>query len=289
MLNEYPISKLPKESWPPELLEIPQPPEELYIRGKLPAPEFVRLCVVGSRKYTPYGKETCEKLIGGLRGHPVTIVSGLALGIDAIAHQAALKAGLPAIAVPGSGLDTEVIYPRFNLGLARDILESGGCLLSELPPKEKAATWTFPQRNRIMAGLSKAVLIIEAEQKSGTLITSRLATEYNRDVLTVPGSIFSETSKGPLMLMRLGATPVSSSEDILEALGIKTTEGEKQEKLFGDLGGDEKLVCQNIGVPLSRDELISALGWPPSRLNMALTLLELKGAIKESGGKVFLV
>src|SRR3989344_4788228 len=190
MLDDYPISELAKESWPKELLEIPQPPETLYIRGKLPAPEFVRLCVVGSRKYTPYGREACEKLIGELRGHPVCIVSGLALGIDRIAHEAALKAGLPTIAVPGSGLDIEVIYPKSNLGLAKDILKHGGCLLSELPPKEKATTWTFPQRNRIMAGLSRAVLIIEAEQKSGTLITSRLATEYNRDVLTVPGSIF---------------------------------------------------------------------------------------------------
>ena len=139
-----------------------------------------------------------------------------------------------------------------------------------------------------MAAISKATLIVEAERKSGTLITARLATEYNKDVLTIPGSIFSATSSGPMLLMRLGATPIGSSEDLLEALGIETSSEDKQKNLFGDLTPDEKEVCRSIQAPLSRDELVDALAWPASRLNMALTLLELKGAIKESGGKVYL-
>src|SRR3989344_1920024 len=288
MLDEYPISKLPKKSWPQEILEIPQPPEEMYIRGEMPDASYIRLCVVGARRYTQYGKEACRKLILGLRGHPVCIVSGLALGIDGIAHEAALDAGLPTIAIPGSGLDVSALHPKQNIGLAREILRHGGCMLSEFPPDFKATQYSFPQRNRIMAGLSKATLIVEAERKSGTLITASLATEYNKDVLTIPGSIFSATSTGPMLLMRLGATPIGSSEDLLEALGIKTERKDIQKMLFNDMTEDEKTVCKNIQAPLSRDELIIVLKWPPPRLNMALTLLELKGAIKESGGKGFL-
>lgn len=288
MLDEYPISKLPKESWPQELFEIPQPPLEMYIRGEMPDASYIRLCVVGARRYTGYGKEACRKLILGLRGHPVCIVSGLAIGIDGIAHEAALDAGLPTIAIPGSGLDVFALHPKQNIALAREILRHGGCLLSEFPPDFKATHYSFPQRNRIMAALSKATLIVEAERKSGTLITARLATEYNKDVLTIPGSIFSATSTGPMLLMRLGATPIGTSEDLLEALGIQTESEDKQKMLFEDMTEDEKTVCKNIQAPLSRDELVEKLEWPPSRLNMALTLLELKGAIKESGGKVFL-
>ena len=189
------------------------------------------LCVVGSRKYTDYGKEACQKLIAGLRGHNIVIVSGLALGIDGIAHRAALDAGLTTIAIPGSGLNPSVLYPSSNRQLAEKIIESGGALISEFEPMFKATTYSFPQRNRIMAGISHATLIIEAEIKSGTLITSRLATEYNRDVATVPGSIFSKTSEGPNMLLRLGATPVSSSAHILETLGFKIEEDKTTKEL----------------------------------------------------------
>lgn len=290
MLDAYPIAKLAKKSWPQELTEIPQPPTVMYIRGEMPDSSYIKLCVVGARKYSQYGKEACRKLILGLRGHPVCIVSGLAIGIDSIAHEAAIDAGLPTISVPGSGLNADALHPKQNIGLAREILRHGGCMLSEFEPDVKGALWTFPQRNRIMAALSKATLIIEAERKSGTLITARLATEYNKDVLTVPGSIFSATSTGPMLLMRLGATPIGSVEDLLEALGIETDTNEgKQKMLFEDMTEDEKTICKNIAAPLSRDELIIVLKWPPPRLNMALTLLELKGAIKESGGKVYLV
>jgi DNA processing protein len=289
MLEPFPITKLDKKSWPEALLEIPEPPEQLYVRGEMPDESYIRLAVVGARKFTSYGKEACRKLILGLQGYPVCIVSGLALGIDAISHEAALDARLPTIAIPGSGLGESVLHPKSNIPLAREILRKGGCMLSEFDPKAGAMQHMFPQRNRIMAGLSKAVLVIEAERRSGTLITARLATEYNRDVLTVPGSIFSSMSEGPTLLMRLGATPVATSEDILEALGIKTDGEDKQQKLFDDLSPDEELVYKNLSSPLSRDELALATKLPVQRLNMALTLLELKAATKESGGKVFRV
>lgn len=289
MFQDFPIKKLSKENFQSSLLEIPEPPKTLYLRGDLPHPDFKRLCVVGSRKHTPYGKQVCEKLIEGLRGYPVVIISGLALGIDSIAHESALKTGLPTIAVPGSGLGIDVLYPRTNTGLAYDILRNGGCLLSEFDEHFKATNYSFPQRNRIMVGLSDAVLVIEAEIKSGTLITARLASDYNRDVFTVPQNIFSSTSEGPAMLMRLGATPVTSSEDILEALHIETQNKEfKTKSLFVDLSDDEKRIVETLHTPLSRDEIILVTEWNASRLAQVMTLLEIKGIIKESGGKIYL-
>jgi DNA processing protein len=289
MLHDFPIKQLDKKDFPLPLLEIPQPPDALYIRGQLPHKDFKRLCVVGSRKYSTYGKDVCEKLIEGLRGYPVAIVSGLALGIDSIAHESALRAELPNIGVPGSGLGEDVLYPRSNTGLAFDILRHNGCLLSEFEEHFKATNYSFPQRNRIMAGLSDAVLIIEAEIKSGTLITAKLATDYNRDVLTVPQNIFSSTSEGPTMLLRLGATPIATSADILEALHIEIKDKEfKTKSLFIDLSDDEKTLVEALHSPLSRDEIISAIGWDVSKLAQIMTLLEIKGVIKESGGKVYL-
>lgn len=275
---------------PKRLQEISDPPKKLYIRGNLPKEEYKWLAVVGARKNSQYGKDACEKLIAGLRGQPIVIVSGLAMGIDSIAHRSALDAGLVTIAVPGSGLDDKVLYPSLNKSLANKILESGGALLSEFEPNYKATIWGFPQRNRIMAGLSDAVLVIEAETKSGTLITSRLASEYNREVLTVPGSIFSRNSDGPNMLIRLGATPVRSSEDILEALGLLTDEA-KQKSLdlkYTDCSAEEMKIIDALANPLSRDDLARKLGIPVSELNTLLSILEIKGLIKESLGEIHL-
>jgi DNA processing protein len=243
------------------------------------------LAVVGSRKYTTYGKEVCERLISGLHGYPITIVSGLAIGMDSIAHHAALKAGLQTIAVPGSGLSEPVLYPASNRQLAHTIVENGGGLLSKYEPDFKATIWSFPQRNRIMAGLSQAVLVVEAGIKSGTLITSKLATEYNRDVLTVPGSIFSSNSEGPHMLIRLGATPITSPKDLLEALGFKTDEV-KPELNTSDCSPEELRVIKLLSEPLERNELIHALDMNISEANILLSLMEIKGLIKESMGKV---
>lgn len=288
MLSNFPIRKLSRSEFSKEILEVPEPPKELYIRGELPNKDFKKLCIVGSRKYSNYGKEVCEKLIRGLKGYPVVIISGLALGIDSIAHEEAIKSGILTMAVPGSGLGENVLYPRSNTGLADDILKNGGCLLSEFEENFKATNYSFPQRNRIMAGLSHAVLVIEAEAKSGTLITSRLATDYNRDVLTVPQSIFSTTSEGPLMLLRLGATPIGSSKDILEALGIETNGESKAPSLFMNLNDDEKVLVKELGSPITRDEIILKIKWSASKLAQVMTLLEIKGVIKENGGKVYL-
>jgi len=283
------IKELAKADLPERLYEIPDPPKKMYIRGKTPDKEKKKLCVVGSRKYSSYGKEICEHLIGSLEGFPVTIVSGLALGIDSIAHKSALSAGLDTIAVPGSGLDWNVLYPSTNRQLAEKIIDSGGALLSEFEPKFKATVWSFPQRNRIMAGLSDAVLVIEAEKKSGTLITARLATEYNRDVLTVPGSVFSKTSEGPHLLLRLGATPITGGEDLLDALGFQRNEKSVAEKNYADCSPDELIIIEMLREPRSKEELFLELAFPISQANALLSIMELKGIIKEEMGELHLL
>lgn len=284
------IRKLPKDKFPKALLEIPQPPKDLWVMGDMPPENLVYLCVVGSRKFTSYGKECCEKILDGLKGYPIVIVSGLAMGIDAIAHKKALSVGLRTLVFPGSGLSSSAMYPKTNIILAKEVVENGGCLMSEFEPDFKATLWSFPMRNRLMAGLSKATLIIEAGEKSGTTITARLATEYNRDLLVVPGSIFSPNSAGTNRLLRQGATPVTCADDVLEALGFEIkNKKEKQAKLFADLSKEEKMVVDLLREPVPRDELIRALRMSVPTANALLSVMEIKELIKEELGEIRLV
>ncbi len=283
------IRKLQKSEFPKALLEIPQPPKNLWIIGEIPPENLVFLSVVGSRKNTSYGRDACEKIIAGLRGYPIVIVSGFAMGIDTIAHKKALEVGLKTIVFPGSGLSTKVIHPKTNIPLIEDIIEHGGCLISEFEPNFVAARWAFPMRNRLMAGISKAVLIIEAEERSGTLITARLTTEYNRDLLVVPGSIFSSNSKGTNKLLSAGAMPVTSAEDVLEALGFelnKNMDKERQQKLFADLSPEEKMVMDLLREPIERDDLLRAMKTDIPTGNAILSVMEIKELIKEENGEI---
>lgn len=282
------MKKITHSQYPHLLQEIPDPPAFLYQEGVLPHPDNKLLAVVGSRKYTDYGKRICETFIRDLRGYPITIVSGLALGIDSIAHRAALKADLQTIAIPGSGLDPNFLYPASHRNLSKEIIKRGGGLLSECEPKTPGYPSNFPSRNRIIAGMSHATLIIEAQIKSGTLITARLALDYNRDVLTVPGSIFSQTSEGPHDLIRHGATPITCAGDILEALDIKKRNaGEKP--VAHDLNDAEKKILDLLVKPLSRDELAHAAEISAQEISVTLSILEIKNIIKESMGKIYRV
>jgi len=279
----YAIERLPEVPYP--LSEIPDPPESLWISGAFPSPNTTLLAVVGSRKYTSYGKEACELLVRGLSGYDIAIVSGLAIGMDTIAHEAALAGGLKTIAVPGSGLHPSVLYPRTNVGLAERILAKGGCLLSEFAPDFKATPYSFPQRNRIMAGISKATLLIEASERSGTLITARLASEYDRDVLVVPGSIFSANSYGTHQFLKLGATPVTTSEDILIALGITPRSDEEEEAAsasYEDLLPEEREIMELLTEPLHRDIIIARLNKSAPETNIILMRMEIGGLITET-------
>ena len=279
----FPIRQIDLREFPPLLREIADPPKHLRIRGDLPR-DTLFLTVVGSRKYTPYGKASCERLIEGLRGYPVTIVSGLALGIDTIAHEAALRAGLTTVAVMPSGLSDSVLYPPSHRAVAERILIKGGALLSEFADDFTPQPWSFPQRNRIEAGMAKATLIIEAAERSGTLITARLAMEYNREVLVVPHPIGGESGAGGNRLLREGTTLIRSSDDILEALGMSVEV--KEVHTPADLSPDERVVFESPGEPLERDALVGKAGLPVTRTNIALSSLLIKGFLAERMGKI---
>jgi DNA processing protein len=280
------IRDLPNVEWPEQLLEIPQPPKQLWVRGHLPPPGHKLLAVVGSRAITRYGQEACEKLISGLAGYPISIVSGLALGVDTCAHKAALAAGLHTLVVPGSGLGDDVLYPRSNRPFAKQILEKGGGFISEYPPDAASRVYYFPERNRIMVGLADAVLLIEAGQKSGTLITARLASEYNRELLCVPHRIGDPHAFGSHLFIRLGATLVTEPLHILEALKIaprETTLGVAP----SDLEETELAIWTVLEEPKTRDEILrstSSRQAGAGELLTALVSLELRGLIREEFG-----
>ncbi|MEK7610467.1 MAG: DNA-processing protein DprA [Patescibacteria group bacterium] len=293
-MTDQSIIELTSTEFPPALMEIPEPPKKLFLQGAWPGPGFLYLTVVGARRLSTYGREVTQKLITALTGESVVIVSGLAIGIDTIAHQTALACGLKTLAIPGSGLDRTVLHPPGNRRLADEILERGGALLSELEPGEPAGIHTFPRRNRLMAGLAQAVMVIEAGEKSGTLITARLAVEYNRDVFAVPGSIFSPNSAGANQLLRQGATPITGPDDLREALGLARRDrdeatGSRQLQLNEFSPSEQKLLGLLQVENQPRDEIIRALGGRPSEINVMLAALELRGIIVESGGEFRLV
>jgi len=284
ILEKERIKIILKKDFPRLLKETPFPPELIYMKGNLPDENLIHLGVVGTRRCSTYGKEACEKIVSELAEYKIVIVSGLAIGIDMISHKTAISNNMKTIAVLGSGLSDEVLYPRQNLRLSQEIAEKGGCVISEYPYAMKAALHTFPQRNRIIAGLSKGIFVVEAPEKSGALITANFAVDYNRDVFALPGSIFSENSKGTNNLIKTGAAPVTSGEDILRLLGFEIETAEKEKIALSSL--EEKIVSALIE-PMTRDELIRKLGLPAKEINPALSILEIRGIIKESGGEIF--
>lgn len=285
---QFPIRQLLPQEYPPLLAELPERdlPAHLYIRGRLPGPEVTYLCVVGSRATSAYGRRVTQSLIAGLAQYPVAIVSGLALGIDGEAHKAALDAGLPTVAILPSSLDDASIYPATNMALAQRILERGSALMSETQEPYKPKLYDFGKRNRIVAGMSTATLIIEAADKSGTLITARLALDYNREVLAVPHELGKETGAGVNRLIREGATLVRNSDDILQALGFKPLDNPTQGILPADLTTPEAAVLGALTEAQEKDTLINAAGLSAQDANIALSSLLLRGLITERLGKI---
>lgn len=284
------LYKILPGNFPPKLQEIPDKPKHLYLEGTLPDPNtHVYLAVVGPRKHTDYGKRVCEDIIRGLAGQPIVIVSGLALGMDTIAHKTALEVGLPTFAVPGSGLAPNTVYPKSNFRLARDIVESGGGLLSEFEPEFQATPWSFPKRNRIVAGLCDAVLVIEASEKSGALITAKLALGYNRDVLAVPGSIYVDQSKGTNSLISRGAYVVTSSQDIIQHFHLENNLEETKQNILEMFAENEIAVLRLLNEPQTKNYLYENSGLAISECSIVLSTLELKGVIQEEYGKIYRV
>lgn len=273
------------------LLELHDIPEQLYITGKLPEitiDEYGRatpriLTVVGSRKHTQYGKHAVEKLVASLAGTNVIILSGLALGIDGLAHSTALKNNITTVSIPGSGLSRKVLYPSTHIHLAEDIVSSGGAMLSELHPDMRSAQWTFPARNRIMAALSDAVLIVEAEEKSGTLITARQALELGRDIGAVPGELFSPSSVGTNALIREGAYIVASDDDLYALLHLSK---QKSAEVVENFTKEEETIMNLLTESMGKDTLLITSKLTLEKFLSALSSLEIKGYIEETFGEV---
>ncbi len=297
MFKEIYRVELSNPKYPRILRETVRPPEKLYYRGDaglielLNAGKILSIGIVGSRKISAYGQAAVQKIITGLTGLPVVIISGLALGIDAAAHQAALNAELPTIAVLGSGLNDQGIYPPQNQNLAALILKTNGLLISEFEIDEPAYKSNFPQRNRVIAGLCAITIIAEAAEKSGALITAGFAIEQNREVGAIPGSIFSQTSVGCNALIKEGAIPITCAEDIIARYPILTPKKIRQGLLNLDLNlnPEEEKIYQVIGsASLTGDEICKISGLKINTVSICLASLEIKNLIKNSGQNIYI-
>jgi DNA processing protein len=271
------------DEYPKLLKETFSPPAVLYYKGNLELLEKPTLAAVGSRKFTTYGKNATEKIVSGLAEAGYTIVSGMALGIDTFAHETTLRADGKTVAILGCGLDNP--YPASNAGLFKKIIESDGLAISEYMPGKPPLRQHFPARNRIISGVSRGILIAEANIKSGALITARDALEQNRDVFAVPGSIFGESSGGTNKLLKMGANLITSAEDILEYYGLETKPKKSKAKPSND---KEKTIFSILEEGESHiDELIKKSGLEAQLIISTLTLMEIKGKVKNLGGMVY--
>jgi DNA processing protein len=269
-------------SYPPKLKEVYDLPPVLYVRGELTSPDEWAVAIIGTRRATPYGRQVVEQFSTDLVRNNVTVVSGLARGIDAVAHRAALTAGGRTIAVMACGLD--MVYPPEHVKLAQEITEHGA-LISDYPLGTQPRSEFFPRRNRIMSGVSLGVLMIEGDIKSGAMITSRLAIEQNREVFAVPGSIYAPTFRGPNKLIQDGeAKLVSKVEDILEELNLTmvTTQMEMKELVPAD-DTEARLLRHLSSQPIHIDEVRRESGLPIATVSSTLAMLELKGMVRQVG------
>lgn len=276
----FKLLTLDDPEYPGDLSEIHSPPIVLYIWGDLLPQDRVGAAIVGTRRATPYGKAVARDLASGLASSGVTVVSGMARGIDAVAHQAALEAGGRTIAVLGSGLDH--IYPPEHRNLAGSIAKSGA-VLSDYPLGTRPEGSNFPPRNRIISGLSLAVVVVQAGERSGALITARFAAEQGRDVFGVPGRIYDRGSKGSNRLIGQGAFPATSVDDVLEVLNLDVIARAAPTTLPEDK--TERIVLSSLGSePIHIDELRSKCDLPISELTACLSILELRGQARQVGG-----
>lgn len=282
------------QTYPPVLKEIFAPPPVMYVKGSVEPFQQHSIAIVGMRQPSTYGKNATEQIVDGLLKQNITIVSGLALGIDAVAHKACVDKGGLTVAVLGCGVDK--IYPSANKQLAEQILSSSGALVSEFPLGTPPLAYNFPRRNRIISGLSAGVLVIEARSKSGSLITAHYAMQQGRDVFAVPGSIFSEKSDGTFNLIKNGAAPVRKAQDILDTITtvtnccVRTAIVSKVTQIPLDLlSGDERLVFEILtDQPLRIDQIAEKIEQKVADLFTILLNLELKGIVRQVAGQQYM-
>jgi len=268
--------------YPARLLQIDQPPPVLYVRGELTAQDHFAVAIVGTRHVTGYGRQVTEELAACLAHNGISVVSGLARGVDGLAHETAIKSGGRTAAVLGCGVD--IIYPPEHRGLAEKI-EQQGAIISDYAPATKPDAANFPPRNRIISGLAMGVVVVEAGEESGALITATFAAEQGREVFAVPGNIHAPQSKGTNRLIRDGATPMLKPEDVLEALQLKHAPQQQQARLL--LPADETeaaLIGLLANEPLHVDEICRRSGMSVEKISAALVMMELKGMVRGMGG-----
>ena len=273
----------------PRLLKgIDSPPPQLYYKGKWDGSIFENcLAVVGSRRMTTYGKVITNKLVSKIAMAGVTIVSGFMFGIDATAHKAALDAGGRTIAVMPCGID--VIHPEYQETLYREILENRGLIISEFEGAFPPVTWTYPKRNRIVAGLSTATMVVEAGEKSGSLITANLARRYKRRLFALPGPLTSVLSKGTVQLIKEGAEIVACAEDVLAAYNDVSPNFSESSLEFLKLGKLEQLIVKKLQAePMEIDVLTRAVKVSASEIGTALSLMQIKRLVVEERGKYYI-
>lgn len=275
--------------YPTLLTRLGDAPKQLYYKGAWDSSLFENcLAVVGTRRMTSYGKRITEELVGEIASAGVTIVSGFMYGVDATAHKAALRVGGKTIAVMPCGID--IVHPAYQGDLYQEIVDTGGLVVSEYEGTHPAMSWTFPRRNRIVAGLSKATLVVEAGESSGALITANFAKTYGRKIFAVPNPLTSAVSQGVNQLLKEGAELVVSAKDVLQYYGLRsrtlsTKNQERRRVITGEL--EKKIVQQLEKGPLQIDELARRLVVPASQVGAAISMLQLEGFLLEDQGKFY--
>lgn len=294
------LAKLQKENidiltsldkhYPKLLKEIYDPPYIMYIKGELKPEDDFAIGIVGTRRLSTYGQQVTSRLAGELAQSGLTIVSGLAQGVDTLAHLAALENKKRTVAVVGSSLDTQSIFPPANRHLVEKIIAGQGAILSEYPLGSFALKHHFPARNRVISGLSLGTLVVEAPEKSGALITARHALEQNREVFAVPGSIYSEQSLGPNSLIKIGAKLVTCANDVLEELNLKNlAQNIETRQIIADSPEEELILNILSHDPLPVDKIVQETKLETAVVNSTLSLMEMKGKIKNLGGMQYVL
>jgi len=283
LADQIEIITIKDKNYPKLLKEIYNPPALLYIRGNLKKQDEFAVAVVGTRKPSNYGRQVVPMIVQDLTENKITIVSGLAMGIDSLSQETCLASGGRTIAVLGSGVDNNSIYPRINYNLAQEIIKNGA-LVSEYPPGTDPRKEHFPARNRIISGLCLGVLVIEAGESSGALITAHFALDQNREVFSTPGNIFSPNSFGTNNLIKKGAKLVTSSQDVLDELNLSlATEYVKTQSIIPDTPEEAEILKNLSHEPTHVDKIIKKTKLPVSKVNSTLSMMELKGKVKNLG------
>jgi DNA processing protein len=272
-----------EKNFPQSLKNIDRPPAIIYLKGEIKKTDKIALSVVGTRRMSLYGRQVTEKIVGDLARTGMTIISGLARGVDTIAHQSALEAGGRTIAVVGSGLDERSLYPFDNLDLAKRIIASGGAIISEYHPGTPALRQHFPARNRLISALSLGVLVTECPQRSGALLTARAGLEQGKEIFAIPGDIRNENCEGTNNLIKIGAKAITCAAEILEEFGFSGAIAEKAKKIIPETE-EEAIILDYLSIqPVEFDQLVKKTSLDSATLSSVLTMMEIQGKVRNVG------